>query len=216
MRKKMSAVALTVILCIIMSTTAFAVSSNTGSSSSSSSSSGSSSSHRGSSSSAAVTEATRGNTNTDNVKVAVPAADGTVTSVNLTQFTKSVDISMATVAANSAANGANPGEAVSAVMTTPASELFKATINVLGGKIKLVNAGGYKVAATAADPSGKTVASLGAVKGVTQYAFVVLTAVNADGSVEIVEGVVDPVSLHVMGIFNGTPVTVTVSVIQAA
>lgn len=212
MKKRIMAVILTAALCTMMSATVFAGSGSTGHSSSSK---GGGSSSSGSSA-AAVTEATKGNVDTDEVTIAVPAADGTVSKVNLTQYTAQVDSAITSVAANSAAGGSNPGEAVSSVLTSPASDIFKATINALGGNIKLVNAGGYKVTATAPDATGRTVASVGTVKGVTQYAFVVLTAVNADGSIEIVEGVVDPVSLQVMGIFNGTPVTVTVSVILAA
>ena len=114
-----------------------------------------------------------------------------------------------------AAIGSNPGEAVSAVMTTPASDLFKATINALGGNIRMVNAGGYKVTALAPGADGRTVASVGTVKGVTKYAFVLLISVNEDGTTEIVEGTVDPVTLQVMGAFKGTPRTITVSVVMA-
>lgn len=217
MKKKVLAIILTIAMCTMMSATAFAASSSSSSSSSSSHHSSSSGGSSSSSSSAAKTsEATKGTVNTDSVSVATVGADGSVSKVNLTQYTKQVNEAVAAVAAGSAANGISAGEAVSAVLTSPASEVFKATINALGGNIRLVNAGGYKVTSAAPDASGKTIASVGQVKGVTKYAFVVLTSVNTDGSVEIVEGVVDPVSLQVMGVFSGTPATITVSVIVPA
>ena len=146
--------------------------------------------------------------------MAIRNADGTVSTVNLTQYTEQTNRSV--VAAAVAAVGANPGEAVSAMMTTPASDLFKATINALGGNIRMVNAGGYKVTALAPGADGRKVASVGTVKGVTKYAFVILISVNEDGTVETVEGTVDPVTLQVMGAFKGTPKTITVSVVMAA
>lgn len=211
MRKKVLAVVLSIAMCTMMSSTVFAASSSSSSSSSSSGSSSSGSSSTGSQESSS--EATIGTVNTDSVEVAMVAPDGSVSKVNLTQYTQQVSNAVISVATSS---GSNPGEAVSAVLSAPASEVFKATINVLGGNIRLVNAGGHKVVATSTDASGKTIASVGAVRGVTQYAFVILTAVNADGTVEIVEGTVDPVSLQVMGAFSGTPTTITVSVIMPA
>lgn len=203
MKKRIMAVILAAALCVTASATVLAASSSTSGSSSSSKSS-----------SSAVKEATKGDVDTDSVNVAVAAADGTVSRVNLTKYSAQVNNTVASVAANFAGTG-NPGMAVSSVLTTPASERFIATINVLGGNIKMVYTGGFSVKSTAPGLNGKTIASVGTVKGVTKYAFVVLTAVNADGSVEIVEGTVDPASLNVMGEFNGTPVTVTVSVIMA-
>lgn len=211
MRKKVLAVVLSIAMCTMMSSTVLAASSSSSSSSSSSGSSSSSSSSTGSQTGSS--EATIGTVNTDSVEVAMVAPDGSVSKVNLTQYTQQVSNAVISVATS---GGSNPGEAVSAVLSAPASEVFKATINVLGGNIRLVNAGGHKVVATSTDASGKTIASVGAVRGVTQYAFVILTAVNADGTVEIVEGTVDPVSLQVMGAFSGTPTTITVSVIMPA
>lgn len=217
MRKKVLAVVLTIAMCTMMSSTVFAASSSSSSSSSSSGSSSDSSGSTGSSNSKApaVTEATKGNVNTDSVVVAVVQPDGSVSQVNLTQFTRQVSDTVVTAALSSAASGANPGEAVSAILTSPASDIFKATINALGGNIRLVNTGGYRVVASTVDSTGKTVASVGTVKGVTKYAYVILTAVNADGTVEIVEGTVDPVTLQVMGAFSSVPATITVSVIMA-
>lgn len=217
MRKKVLAVVLTIAMCTMMSSTVFAASSSSSSSSSSSGSGSESSGSTGSSNSKApaVTEATKGNINTDSVVVAVVQPDGSVSQVNLTQFTRQVSDTVVTAALSSAASGANPGEAVSAILTSPASDIFKATINALGGNIRLVNTGGYRVVASTVDSTGKTVASVGTVKGVTKYAYVILTAVNAEGTVEIVEGTVDPVTLQVMGAFSSVPATITVSVIMA-
>lgn len=208
-KKKILAVILTAALCTMMGATALAAnnSKDTGSSSSSSSSDSYVSSD----------PATVGTTNTNAVSVAIPNPDGTVSSVNLTKFTDQVGATAVAAAATAVATGsATPGEAVSAMMTTPASDLFKATIDVLGGKIKTVNVGGYKVVAAAPGPGGTTIASVGKVHRVTKYAFVILTAVNADGTVEIVEGVVDPVTLHVVGVFKGTPTVITANVIVPA
>ena len=223
MKKKVLALALSVALCTMTCETAFAASSSTSgssstteSSSSSEESSDSSESYSAPSSAASVvaeTPATRGTENTNNVAVAIRNADGTVSTVNLTQYTEQTNNSV--VAAAAAAVGANPGEAVSAILTTPASDIFKATINALGGNIRMVNAGGYKVTALAPGADGRIVASVGTVKGVTKYAFVILISVNEDGTVETVEGTVDPVTLQVMGAFTGTPKTITVSVIMA-
>lgn len=217
MRKKVLAVVLTIAMCTMMSSTVFAASSSSSSSSSSSGSGSESSGSTGSSNSKApaVTEATKGNVNTDSVVVAVVQPDGSVSQVNLTQFARQVSDTVVTAALSSAASGVNPGEAVSAILTSPASDIFKATINALGGNIRLVNTGGYQVVASTVDSTGKTVASVGTVKGVTKYAYVILTAVNADGTVEIVEGTVDPVTLQVMGAFSSVPATITVSVIMA-
>ncbi len=205
MRKKILAVILTAALCTMMGATALAANSSKSTSSSSGGSSVSSD------------PATVGTTNTNAVSVAIPNPDGTVSSVNLTKFTDQVGATAVAAAATAAATGGTtPGEAVSAMMTTPASDLFKATIDVLGGKIKTVNVGGYKITAAAPGPGGTTIASVGKVHRVTKYAFVMLTAVNADGTVEIVEGVVDPVTLHVVGVFKGTPAVITVNVIVPA
>lgn len=208
MKKRILALVLSLTLCTMMCETAFAASSST---------SGSSSTEESSASVSAParveTPATRGTENTDNVAVAVKNADGSVSTVNLTQYTEQTNTTV--VAAAAAAGGQNPGEAVSAVLTTPASDIFKATIDSLGGNIRMVNAGGYKVTAIAPSADGRNVASVGTVKGVTKYAFIILISVNEDGTVETVEGTVDPVTLQVMGAFKGTPKTITVSVIMA-
>ncbi len=234
MKKRFLALVLSVTMCTMMCQTAFAASSSTAGSSSTEESS-SNNEYSGSTSGSSSTEsapsthapsstapkadspATRGTENTNNISVAIKNADGSVSTVNLTQYTEQTNatvVAAASAAAAAAATGGqNPGEAVSAILTTPASEVFKATINALGGNIRMVNAGGYKVTALAPGADGRQVASVGTVKGVTKYAFVILISVNADGTIETVEGTVDPVTLQVMGAFKGTPKTITVSVI---
>ena len=145
MKKRILALALSVALCTMTCESVFAASSST------SGSSGSESTVNVSA--PAEAPATRGTENTDKVAVAIRNADGTVSTVNLTQYTEQTNRSV--VAAAVAAVGANPGEAVSAMMTTPASDLFKATINALGGNIRMVNAGGYKVTALAPGADGR-------------------------------------------------------------
>lgn len=201
MKRKMMAAVLAAALCAMMSANVLAANNSPKPSASS-----------GSPAPVVETPANRGTVNTDDVSVAIKNPDGTVGSANLTVFTEEMG---KTVVAIAAANAADPGEAISSALSAPASDIFKATINVLGGKIRTVNAGGYKVVSSAPGVDGRTVASVGTVKGVTKYAFVILTAVNADGSVEIVEGTVDPVTLQVMGAFRGTPKAITVSVIMA-
>lgn len=226
MKKRILALVLSLTMCTMMCGTAFAASSSTSGSSSTEESAPVVSAPAPSSaaSSRADTPATRGTENTDNVSVAIKNADGTVSTVNLTQYTEQTNAAVeaaataaiAAIANGGAANGGQvqtPGEAVSAVLTTPASEIFKATINALGGNIRMVNAGGYKVTALAPGADGSKVASVGTVKGVTKYAFIILISVNEDGTIETVEGTVDPVTLQVMGAFKGTPKTITVSVI---
>lgn len=73
--------------------------------------------------------------------------------------------------------------------------------------------GTVKTAAVAKDASGNTIASAGVIKNVTSGALVMLMSVNEDGTIEYVEGVVDPVTGVVMGAFTGTPALITVLVL---
>lgn len=215
-KKRILALILSVAMCTMMCETAFAASSSTSGSSSTETSTESVSTPAPAARPAAEAPATRGTENTDNIAVAVKNADGTVSTVNLTQYTEQTNSTVVAAAAAAVnAGGQNPGEAVSKVLTAPASDVFKATINALGGNIRMVNAGGYRVTAVAPGADGRKVASVGTVKGVTKYAFVILISVNEDGTIETVEGTVDPVTLQVMGAFKGTPKTITVSVIMA-
>jgi hypothetical protein len=73
--------------------------------------------------------------------------------------------------------------------------------------------GTVKTAATAKDAYGNTIASAGVIKNVTSGALILLMSVNADGTVEYVEGVVDPITGSVLGAFQGTPSVITVLVL---
>jgi hypothetical protein len=75
------------------------------------------------------------------------------------------------------------------------------------------NMGTVKTAATAKDAAGNTIASAGVIKNVTSGALIMLMSVNADGTIEYVEGVVDPITGAVLGAFTGTPSVITVMVL---
>jgi len=189
MKRRILAVALTVALVLSMSMTVCA---------------GSSSKKSGSSSSVATATVTKSN----------PATVGTVNTnsvsvggTNLTSYTNQVNAKVAAVVAG--------GSDISTCLSAPASAALTQTIKALGGNIQLVNRGGYAVQNVTPDGTGKNIASVGVTNGISQFAKVVLVAVNTDGTTEIVEGVVDPVSGRVMGAFAGTPKTITVNVIMA-
>ena len=107
-------------------------------------------------------------------------------------------------------------QAVEQVMTTPATAAFDATIKALNGDIAFNNMGTKKTLATAVDAFGNKISAVSKINGVTSGSLVMLYAVMADGTVEVVEGIVDPVSGLILGIFKGTPATITTMVIIPA
>ena len=149
---------------------------------------------------------------TDSVRVAIVNADGSVSAVSLTQQIASVKAVVADLVTSQIAAGKNAGAAVSQMMTKPATPMFRATINALGGNVAINDCGTVKTLATAQDAFGNTIASAGTIKGVTAGSLVMLMSVNADGTVEYVEGIVDPVTGQVMGAFKGAPTTISVLV----
>lgn len=149
---------------------------------------------------------------TDSVRVAIANADGSVSAVSLTQQIASVKAVVADLVTAQTAAGKNAGAAVSQMMTRPATPMFRATINALGGNVAINDCGTVKTLAAAQDAFGNTIASAGTIKGVTAGSLVMLMSVNADGTVEYVEGIVDPVTGHVMGAFKGVPTTISVMV----
>lgn len=149
---------------------------------------------------------------TDSVRVAVVNADGSVSAVSLTQQIASVKAVVADLVTSQTAAGKSAGAAVSQMMTRPATPMFRATINALGGNVGINDCGTVKTLAAAQDAFGNTIASAGTIKGVTAGSLVMLMSVNADGTVEYVEGIVDPVTGHVMGAFKGVPTTISVLV----
>lgn len=106
---------------------------------------------------------------------------------------------------------------VRAIMTTPPTEFFIRTVDALaamkGTSMVVNNCGTIKTAAVATDAYGNHIASAGVVKNVTSGALIMLMSVNADGRVEYVEGVVDPVTGAVLGAFKGIPTVITVLVL---
>ncbi len=231
MKKKLIAMGLVVVLTLSMSFTALAAGTNNskkpsgGGSHSSSSSSDDDDSSSSSSSTASSSTTTNKNQETtvanavpggrvapSTVSVAVVNADGTVSATNLGAV---ISATQATVAA-SAVSAPQAVATVQALMTTAPTEFFAKTVEALatmkGAAMVVNNCGTVKTAAVAADALGNNIASAGVIPNVTSGALVMLMSVNADGTVEYVEGVVDPVTGAVLGAFKGIPTTITVLV----
>ena len=231
MKKKLIAMGLVVVLTLSMSFTALAAGTNNskkpsgGGSHSSSSSSDDDDSSSSSSSTASSSTTTNKNQETtvanavpggrvapSTVSVAVVNADGTVSATNLGAV---ISATQATVAA-SAVSAPQAVATVQALMTTAPTEFFAKTVEALatmkGAAMVVNNCGTVKTAAVAADALGNNIASAGVIPNVTSGALVMLMCVNADGTVEYVEGVVDPVTGAVLGAFKGIPTTITVLV----
>ena len=106
---------------------------------------------------------------------------------------------------------------VSALLTQAPSPVFQQTVEQLaatkGADIAVNNCGTVKTAAVASDALGNNIASAGVVKNVTNGALIMLMSVNADGTIEYVEGIVDPVTGAVLGAFKGVPSVITVLVL---
>lgn len=154
-----------------------------------------------------------GKVEANTVKVAIVGADGKVSSVSLNIVIREAKTTVTAAAATSAAQAVT---AVQALMTTAPTPFFAKTVEALAtmkGSAMVVNdCGTVKTAAVAADVFGNNIASAGVVKNVTTGALVMLMSVNADGKVEYVEGVVDPVTGAVLGAFKGVPKAITVLV----
>lgn len=167
------------------------------------------------------------------IQVAVASPSGTVTPITLDKVveTKQQEVvqavaSIATITANIAptASTAERTQAatqivaqVSALLTQEPSPVFQQTVEQLavikGADITVNNCGTVKTAAVATAALGNNIASAGIVKNVTSSALIMLMSVNADGTVEYVEGVVDPVTGAVVGAFKGVPSVITVLVL---
>lgn len=168
------------------------------------------------------------------VQVAVASPTGTVSAVKLStvitqkqaevvnavQSIAAVLVTVSAPTATQAEKGAASAQVVqqvSALLTTAASPVFTQTVQALaetkGSSMVVNNCGTVKTKATAKDALGNTIASAGTIKHVTSGALIMLMSVNADGTIEYVEGVVDPVTGAVMGAFQGTPSVITVLVL---
>lgn len=126
-------------------------------------------------------------------------------------------VSPAASAVEQQAAAAQIVQKVSELLTQAPSPQFQETIKALaitkGADVAVNNMGTVKTSAVAKDALGNTIASAGKIKHVTAGALVMLMSVNADGTIEYVEGVVDPVTGEVLGAFQGTPAVITVMVL---
>lgn len=200
MKKRIIAMGLAVVMTLSMSMTAFAASSTT-------------SANSGNQETTVEKAAPGGAVAAETVSIAVVSANGAVSATSLDAVVKS---SAATIVA-SAASAENVVATVQSLLTTNASPVFTQTIAALSqmkGTQMVVNTmGTVKTASVAKDALGNTIASAGVIKNVTSGALVMLMSVNADGTVEYVEGIVDPVTGVVMGAFQGVPSVITVLVL---
>ncbi|MCD8039325.1 MAG: hypothetical protein LUE96_09615 [Lachnospiraceae bacterium] len=238
MKKKLLALSLVAMLTVSMSFTAFAASSSTSGSSSSSSSSHSSSSSDddddddSSSSSSSTSSSTTTSTETtveqasaggavaaSTVTVAVASSDGTVAATTLDTVISQAEavVESAAAAAAATSDAQQLVLTVQALMTTAPTAFFSQTVealaNMKGSDVVVNNCGTVKTAATAVDALGNNIASAGVIENVTSGCLVMLMSVDTDGTIEYVEGVVDPVTGAVMGIFQGIPTVITVLVL---
>lgn len=236
MKKKVVSLGLAVVLSLSVSLTAFAASSSTGSNSSTTTVSGNSASTSSSSAASSSTESSSSASSSSSrpaapaattvekalpggavapatVSVAVVDASGQVSAVSLDKVVATASQSI--VASAATAEGAVV--TVQSLLTRTASPIFMQTVAALaqikGSSMVVNNAGTLKTAAAAVDPYGNTIAAAGFIKNVTSGSLVMLMSVNADGTVEYVEGVVDPVTGLIMGVFSGTPAVITVLVL---
>ena len=230
MKKKLTAIVLVAALTLSMSFTALAgaSSSSSGGHSSSSHKGSSSSSSDGSSSSSSSTASTSvspdkettvakavpgGKVAAKTVKVAMADADGKVSATTLDKVISSTQ----SVIVSSAMTEQQAAVTVQAIMTTPPTEFFVQTVEALaamkGTSMVVNNCGTIKTKAVATDINGKHIASAGVIKNVTSGCLIMLMSVDEDGTVEYVEGVVDPVTGAVLGAFDGIPVVITVLVL---
>jgi hypothetical protein len=203
MKKKIVALGLAALLCVSTSMTAFAASSTKEENSSNTQTVAAS--VEAAAPGAAVSEKA--------VTATIVAADGTSSSVSL----ESVVSTTTTTIVAAAATPENVVATVQSLMTTAASSQFTATIQALaetkGSSMVVNDMGTVKTAAVAQDAYGNTIASAGVIENVTSGALIMLMSVNADGTVEYVEGVVDPTTGSVLGAFKGTPSVITVLVL---
>ncbi len=241
MKKKFIATVLSLVLTLSMSFTAMAASSTTSNNSSSEGGSSSSTSATAAATpsnpkpvAAVAAETKAGATIAPAaIQVALASPSGTVTPITLDKVveTKQQEVvqavaSIATITANIAptAGTAERTQAatqivaqVSALLTQEPSPVFQQTVEQLavikGADITVNNCGTVKTAAVATDALGNNIASAGIVKNVTSSALIMLMSVNADGTIEYVEGVVDPVTGAVVGAFKGVPSVITVLVL---
>ena len=223
MRKKVLALGLALVMCLSMSMTAFAASSSTSSNSGDSTPQSSQTTQTKVETPKPVQQVV-GKTAAGAaiapkaVTVAIPSADGTVKAITLDKVVESKKAEIANVVSIVAAAPAEQATTnINSILTVPASDFFNATLKALaeikGTDMVVNNCGTVKTAAVAKDALGNTIASAGKIKNVTENALIMLMSVNADGTIEYVEGIVDPITGAVVGAFKGTPSVITVLVL---
>lgn len=167
------------------------------------------------------------------IQVAVASPNGTATAVTLDVVVEEKQVAVVQAVAQIAtitatvsptasaveqqAAAAQVVQKVSELLTQAPSPQFQETVKALatmkGADVAVNNMGTVKTAAVAKDALGNTIASAGKIQHVTAGALVMLMSVNADGTIEYVEGVVDPVTGEILGAFQGTPAVITVMVL---
>ncbi len=221
MKRRVLALALAAVLCLSTSMTAFAASSTTNSNSSSQESSGSSAPAAPTASAPQSVEKVVANTaagaaiKPEVVRVAIATPSGTVAAVTLDKVIDQKAAEVVATVTNVAATAAKTQ--IATLLTADASPMFTQTVEALaqikGADVVVNNCGTIKTKATAKDALGNVIASAGKIKNVTSSSLIMLMSINADGTIEYVEGVVDPVTGAVMGAFKGTPSVITVLVL---
>lgn len=221
MKKKLIAVGLSLVLTLSMSFTAMAASSSTDSNSGN---------QGGTSSAPAASEAATPSNpkpvtavvaekkageevQAAAVQVSIASSDGTVTAVTLDKVVGETQSTLTSAVSSPAQAVAT----VQALMTTAPTPFFAQTVEALatmkGSSVVVNDCGTVKTAAVVKDTLGNNIASAGVIKNVTSGALIMLMSVNADGTIEYVEGVVDPVTGAVIGAFKGVPAVITVLVL---
>lgn len=225
MKKKVLALGLALVMCMPLSVTAYAASSSTTSNSGNQTQTTQSAKETPKPVAEVVNATPAGGTvKPENVVLVIPGGDGTVGTTTLGDVVeskrhevKAVVTAVVTAATAQTANAAQVQASVNGMLTGTASPQFTATVVALaemkGGSMVVNNMGSVKTAAVAKDALGNTIASAGVVRYVTGGSLVMLMSINVDGSIEYVEGVVDPVTGAVMGAFQGTPAIITVLVL---
>ncbi len=222
MKKKLIAVGLSLVLTLSMSLTAMAASSSTSNNSGNQEETSSSPSAPATATpsnpkpvATVVAEKKAGeNVQAAAVQVTIMSSDGTVSAVTLDKVVSNAQTTLASATTTSPAQAV---VAVQAMMTTAPTPFFAQTVEALasmkGSSVVVNDCGTVKTAAIAVDALGNNIASAGVIKNVKSGALIMLMSVNADGTIEYVEGVVDPVTGAVIGAFKGKPSVITVLVL---
>ncbi len=157
------------------------------------------------------------------VSASIVNADGSKASVSLEQLSKGTDAAI-NDALKKAADDGKASDALKAFATDAVQkdELVTKLEEAISGGARAKTIGSFSVAGSGKDTNGNVIATPGEYTGsASADALFILTSVDSDGSVERVMGVLIPVSDkkkndHKMlyGAFQGTPETITVTVVE--